>query len=65
VFDIRSNSWRQLTFKMPSARAFHGLEAIDDNVYLFGGYDDEEEELTLNSTEAFSLKDGKGRRGAP
>ena len=62
VFDIRSNSWNNHNFKMPAKRAYHGMEAIDNNVYLFGGYDGEKYH---NSTEVFSLEDGRWQQRCP
>ena len=63
VFDIRSNSWRQLRLEMPSARTDCGLETIDDNVFLFGGKDGDFG--VLNSTEALSLKTNKWNQRCP
>ena len=47
---------------IPTKRVGHGLEAIDDNVYLFDGYDGQK---WPNSTEVFSLKDGKWKPKCP
>ena len=62
AFDIRSNSWEDQKFKIPTRRAYHGVEAIDENVYLFGGYDGDK---YYNSTEVISLKDGKWKPRCP
>ncbi len=42
TFDIRASRWHNMKFFALAPRAYHGLAAVHNKIYLFGGYDGDE-----------------------